>query len=209
MGWSMDKSILFLFLLGCVYWFIAFNDLSFNDQTFDSSPDFTIVVVNSNNDKFYLKTHKDTLIKKSEYFKELFSQVRDNRYLTNITFYDDSFDTFVYLNNIFMYGSFETTVPIELLPKITQYMDKFKVLDGCRTYLDKTYANSIRVAHVNTMDSIITGVYPIVKKYNLVSAQNTVLNKIYNQWRNYPSFNTTCVKNNPELFHDYVRFLNC
>src|SRR3990170_414567 len=134
MGWSMDKSILFLFLLGCVYWFIAFNDLSFNDPPFDSSPDFTIVVVNSNNDKFYLKTHKDTLIKKSEYFKELFSQVRDNRYLTNITFYDDSFDTFVYLNNIFMYGSFETTVPIELLPKITQYMDKFKVLDGCRTY---------------------------------------------------------------------------
>lgn len=177
------------------------------DSENESDYDFKLVVVNNNNNKqTNFLTHKYILTTNSDYFKTLLST---NESIDNITFYNVSVDTFRYITDLMYHNKFMSPLPLNLLPEVTYYMNKFKILDKHYKYIDKTVANNIRYSDISHINNIAENIYPKIKQLELPVAQDAFLNKIYTDWRKQAMFNVTFIKHYPELFYDYVKKLDC
>lgn len=165
-------------------------------------------LIHEGNETYEFYGHKQILIANSKFFEILFTREPD---LKEIEYHDVSRDEFTNVMDILYLGEFSgetnpSMPPIKNLPNILKYLDKFYVLSSKAPYLDKLYSKNPDFSDFHFISSHL---YPTCRKFGLVMVQNEILKHIYSSWRKQSFFNATHVSQNPVLFYDYVKFLNC
>lgn len=153
--------------------------------------------------EFY--AHKHILTANSEYFEILFANNKTNLLeYTNLTKME-----FNALLELLYFGKFNTSLTLQCLPNILQYMDTFMLMKYVN-YTDSYFSTLVtaRDDYIYDFPTVHT-VYALSKEYNMPLVARAILMNIYNDWKHQGLFNVKHVSAYPQIFYDYIKKLNC
>lgn len=161
------------------------------------------IIIQEDGEDYEFYVHRQILIANSKWFEIQFTQNRD---MKEFTFTDVTKDEFSSVLEIIYFGDFQSTPKLTMMPNIVRYLEKFMLLENKRNYLDQLFSKN---GDFSEFYPIAAEVYPSCKKYGLWKTKEHILKHIYTSWRKQSFFNSTHVADHPEMFADYVVFLNC
>ena len=167
---------------------------------------------NDNNDiKHEFYAHKYILMPNSKYFKELLLNETDED-MKIITYTDISKNDFNSVMELIYSGKFKTSVTLNQLSSILEYINKFLIFEKHSDYIDSYFASKFNKYHNETLDvvnvALVSNVYDIACMNNLHNLKNAILRNIYDNWK-FQLLNEQHVANHSTLFYDYIRLMNC
>lgn len=156
--------------------------------------------------EFY--AHKHILIANSPYFEIYFSHNTTNE----IQYCDINKESFNSVMEMLYFGKFKTNTKLSSLPVIMKYLDNYMILNKYANQTESMFANAfgdVRYSDEYNNVDLVSNLYDIALKYNFHNLQTNILNNIYSNWKHQGLFTQNHLVTHPNLFYDYIRFLNC
>lgn len=178
-----------------------------NDNYCDAKYDIKFIVRTTQNSHEFL-AHKCVLMEKSPYFEKLFG----NSSISEIVYYDIDEIEFNLIMEILHHGNFRSLPNLMHLNNVIKFLSHYEILEKHTDAIDKTFADVfLNMSLTNQCPSIplVANIYSIATEHNFNILKTNILKNIYTNWKPHNLFNRTDLVAYPDMFYDYIRYLNC